>query len=109
MDKRKVKKIIKYFENILKKGIDVQKILIFGSYSEGKFSEESDLDLIIISKDFEGKNLFERAELTKEAEISTIKKFMIPMDIITLTPEEWKKEKSLLIKGLKKEKSYHEI
>jgi hypothetical protein len=34
--------------------------------------------------------------LTKEAEITTIKKFMIPLDIITLTPGEFENEASLI-------------
>ncbi|MBI5583197.1 MAG: hypothetical protein HY892_05190 [Deltaproteobacteria bacterium] len=35
------------------------------------------------------------AHLTKDAEIRTIKKFMVPLDIITLTPEEYESRKSL--------------
>jgi len=40
-------------------------------------SEGSDVDIIIISDDFQGKNIFERARLTKEAEIMTLKKFKV--------------------------------
>jgi hypothetical protein len=37
-----------------------------------------------------GKDIFKRANMTKDAEIKTIKKFLIPLDIITLTSKEFK-------------------
>ncbi len=61
----------------------------------GTATEESDIDIVIVSEDFKKKNIFKRANLTKDAEIRTIKKFMIPLDIITLTPEEYESRKSL--------------
>jgi hypothetical protein len=36
-----------------------------------------------------GKDLFERSEITMDAEIATMKKFKVPMDIINLTPTEY--------------------
>jgi len=33
--------------------------------------------------------------IRKDAEIRTIKKFMVPLDIITMTPEEYEKRNSL--------------
>jgi hypothetical protein len=43
---------------------------------------------IIVSEDFRGHDIFKRADLTKAAEIMTIRKFMVPFDIITMTPDE---------------------
>ena len=58
----------------------------FGSRSsEG---QESEIDVVIISEDFRNKDILERAAMTKDAEIRTLRKFMIPLDIVTLTPEE---------------------
>ena len=40
--------------------------------------------------------------MTKKAEISTLKKFMIPLDIITLTPDEFDNGNSLISEYAKK-------
>jgi len=42
--------------------------------------------------------------LTKEAEINTIKKFIVPLDIITLTSEEFESGNSLITDFAKKGK-----
>lgn len=105
MVKEKVAEAIKFFENCLKeKGLNVSKIILFGSQSEGKATIESDVDIMIISQDFHNKDIFERARLTKEAEIKTIKKFRMPLDIITLTSEEFESGKSLAAEFAKKGK-----
>ncbi len=83
MVKSKVVDAIGFFERCLKdKGVKVTKIILFGSQVGGKTTKESDVDIVIISDDFQGMNIFERARLTKEAEIMTLKKFMMPLDII---------------------------
>ncbi len=77
-------------------GLNIEKIILFGSQASGEATEESDIDIIVISKDFRNKDIFKRARLTKDAEISTIRKFMIPFDILTMTPEEFESGDSLL-------------
>lgn len=77
-------------------GLNIEKIILFGSQTSGEATEESDIDIIVISRDFRNKDIFKRARLTKEAEIATIRKFMIPFDILTMTPEEYESENSLL-------------
>ncbi|NOR47777.1 MAG: hypothetical protein GQ533_07005, partial [Methanosarcinaceae archaeon] len=64
------------------------------SQSRDNATEDSDIDIAIISKDFRNKDIFERARLTKDAEIKTIRKFMVPLDIVTLTSEEFENETS---------------
>jgi predicted nucleotidyltransferase len=97
MAKSKVIKIIKFLEKSLRdSGLNIMKIILFGSHAKGKASTESDIDIVIVSKDFRNKDIFERVKLIKEAEILTIKKFIVPLDIITLTPEEFKSKTSLI-------------
>lgn len=97
MDKSSVLDAITFMEERLKDGgITVSKIIIFGSQARGDATRESDVDVAIISEDFHGKDIFERAELTKEAEIATIRKFMIPFDVVTLTPGEFESEASII-------------
>ncbi len=105
MVKDKVAEAIKFFENCLKeKGLNISKIILFGSQSRETAVRESDVDILIISSDFQNKDIFERARLTKEAEIMTIKKFRIPLDIITLTSEEFESGKSLVAEFARKGK-----
>ena len=89
MAKRKVKAALEFLERCLREGgVIPSKIILFGSQAKGKATKESDIDVVIISEDFRNKDIFERAAMTKDAEIRTLKKFMIPLDIVTLTPEE---------------------
>jgi len=83
-------------ERLQQTGVSVQKIIVFGSQANGTYNAGSDIDIIVISNDFKNKDIFKRARLTKDAEIMTIRKFMIPLDIVTMTPEELADDKSFL-------------
>jgi predicted nucleotidyltransferase len=48
------------------RGINADKIVVFGSYGRGDKREDSDIDLIIVSKNFRNKSIFERVELTSK-------------------------------------------
>ena len=103
MDKVKVIEAIKFLEEcLIEGGVRISKIILFGSQTKGIAAEESDIDIVIISQDFRGKDIFQRASLTKEAEIKATKRFMLPLDIITLTPEEWAEGNSLIVEFAKK-------
>jgi len=105
MVKEKVTETVRFFEKCLtEKGLKVSKIILFGSQVKGKTTEESDVDILIISEDFCGKDIFERVRLTKEAEILTLKKFMMPLDIVTLTSEEFERGTSLVVESAKRGK-----
>lgn len=88
---------IDFFEKQLEKnGLHVSKVILFGSQARGEATEESDVDIVVLSEDFRNKDIFERVRLTMDAEVLTIKKFMIPFDIITMTPEEFESGSSLI-------------
>jgi predicted nucleotidyltransferase len=55
----------------------------------GNMDKNSDIDLIIISSDFNNLDLFERAKLTMKSETETLRKYKISMDIINLSPDEY--------------------
>jgi uncharacterized protein len=89
MVKRKIRAAVEFLDRCLRQaGVTPSKIILFGSQAKGKATKESDIDVVIISEDFRNKDILERAAMTKDAEIRTLKKFMIPLDILTLTPEE---------------------
>ena len=90
MDKATVEEIISFLkQSLIRNGIHVDSIALFGSALNGTMDKESDIDVIIISSDFRELDLFERARLTMKPEIDTIRKYRVPMDIINLSPEEY--------------------
>lgn len=48
-------KSVKEYVSVLQKEISVQKVIIYGSYAKGTFNKDSDIDIVIVSKNF-GKN-----------------------------------------------------
>ena len=90
MDQTTINEIIHYLkESLIKSGIKVDSIALFGSALKGDMQDESDIDIIVVSDDFTNKDIFERSELTMHPELLTFKKFKIPMDILNMSPEEY--------------------
>jgi len=93
----KILQAVRFLEQRLRAaGLSISKIILFGSHATGNPSPDSDVDIAIISEDFRGKDIFERAELTRDAEIEATREFLIPFDIVTLTPEELEGGSSLI-------------
>ena len=85
----KVLEAVNYFSSrIRESGIRIDNLILFGSSSTGPTQPGSDIDIAIISDDFVGRDIFDRALLTRDAELNTIKKFRVPLDIVTLTTDE---------------------
>lgn len=102
MSKREIIKIKKVLLEILKEiGIQIDEIIIFGSYAEGTAKNDSDIDIIVISKDFRNKDIFERVQLTKDVHWKLVEKIMKPFDIMYYSDEEWDKSSSLIINAAK--------
>lgn len=61
---QQIEEIIKQFKSkLLDLGVVVDRVMLFGSYAKGTPREDSDIDLLVISRDFEGMNLRERLEV----------------------------------------------
>jgi predicted nucleotidyltransferase len=75
-------------------GVGVQKLVVFGSRARGEDTEDSDLDVAVVSSDYEGRDIFERVRLAKKAVMTTADRFVIPLDIAHLTPEEYESRNS---------------
>jgi uncharacterized protein len=89
-----VMKNIRQFKRALESiDIHVEKLILFGSYAAGTAREDSDIDLVVISSSFSGKNYWERIDILTEA----IYKVFAPIEASAFTPEEWMSEKSLLV------------
>ena len=94
MGQNAVLKIIRQFKKILESfNIQVEQLILFGSYAIGTAHEDSDIDLIVVSSSFSDKNYWERIDILTDA---TYKVFA-PIEASAFTPDEWKSGKSLII------------
>lgn len=88
MDRRAIEIARKIKENLEKKGIKIEKIILFGSRAKENYKKESDYDFIIVSKDFKDIPIFRRMEMVLDIKED--------IDVICLTPEEFEREKNFL-------------
>jgi len=94
MDKKTVLTIISEFRKVLEsKGIKPQKLILFGSFVSGNFHEGSDIDIVVISKDFENKSYWERIDILSAAIYEIFK----PIEAVAMTPAEWQQGDSLIV------------
>ena len=88
-------------ELFCEKGISLYKIVVFGSYAKGLQREESDIDIIIVSRDFRDKGIFERVELTTGIGREIVRRTKKPFDIMYYSDIEWSHGDSLVINAAK--------
>lgn len=94
MDKDTVLEILSRFKRALdSKGIRISKLILFGSYAKGTQREGSDIDIVVVSEDFTGKNSWERIDILTDA----IYEVFEPIEAIAMTPEEWEKGDSAVV------------
>lgn len=99
MDKRTVLKSITDFKNKLEeKSVRVKKIILFGSFAAGTFTEFSDIDLVVVSDDFKDKSYWDRIDLLSDA----IYEVMKPIEAVAMTSEEWEKGDTVVTDFAKK-------
>lgn len=99
---KKIRKIISLYKDSLEKKISVDKLILFGSWAQGKADEESDIDLIVISSDFKKFSDKERFSILWDAREKPLTR-KIDMDILGLTPTEFAKASPLTTLGEIKE------
>jgi len=104
MAKKETIEIEKFLrESFQQRRITINKIVIFGSYARREERQDSDIDIIIVSKDFRDKDIFERVKLTNGIHRELVKKIMKPLDIMYYSDIEWNKSYSLIINTAKQE------
>ncbi len=80
-----IKEIIhKFVEEASKDNIHISKAILFGSYANGTNTEWSDIDLAVVSEDFEGIKFYDSKKLNK-----AILNSSIDLELHTYRPEEF--------------------
>jgi predicted nucleotidyltransferase len=84
-----VKIIKKYAEKLREKGVNFQKIILFGSYAANRENQDSDIDVAVISETF-GKDRFdERVLLSKIAYYVDARIEPHPINLKDFTEDTW--------------------
>ncbi len=83
------------------KGIKLNKLILFGSYSMDKATESSDIDLVIVSENFRNKNLSERIKMMLGVNRQLVNALDKPVDTVFYSDKEWEQENSLIINEAK--------
>ncbi|MEW6448747.1 MAG: nucleotidyltransferase domain-containing protein [Bacillota bacterium] len=81
-----IKEIVNRFQKALQaQGINPERVILYGSYAKDTAREGSDIDLIVISRDFAKMNLEQRYARLGAA----IAEVMEPIEPLAYTPEEF--------------------
>lgn len=79
-----VDEMLTNYINELKKQIRVGKVILFGSRARGDELKNSDIDLVVISEDFDRFGFIDRLEF-----LELEWKYSIPIDAVGYTPKEY--------------------
>lgn len=106
MDRKKnnVKKIINDYIKHLPANIKIEGVFLFGSYATGKAKKDSDIDIAVISPNFEKTPFIKRLEMLSKFRKTKMSR-SAPMDIIGYTPYEFRNidKRSIIMRRAKKE------
>lgn len=75
----------RYKQNLIAMGLDVHRILLYGSRASGQPRVDSDMDLMVVSDSLAGLDLWERLALLGRARVG----IDFPMEIQGMTREEF--------------------
>ena len=93
MDKAAALDTIARFRTAIEsRGINISKLILYGSYASGDYREGSDIDLILISEDFKNHDDWSRIDILSEAIYDVFE----PLEVVGFTPKEWDKKTSPL-------------
>lgn len=88
MDRKTITTQLKEYKATLSKDIPIKKMLFFGSRAKGRFHQDSDIDLVIVSPKFRRLNFFQRG-----AKMYDYWNINYPVDFLCYTPKEFNKLK----------------
>jgi len=94
MDKNAVVAVVERFTRELQaRGVWPKTVILYGSQAAGTATENSDIDVVVISESFSGKSYWERIEVLTEA----IYAVYAPVEAVAMTPDEWEAGDSAIV------------
>lgn len=87
----RLKKFLSQYSKILEERINIDKIILFGSYAYGSPTKWSDIDIAVISPDFKKQNDFERTKFLLNLSYNINLPFPVDIEVLGFTPEEFNK------------------
>ena len=84
------------------RAIPIESVRFFGSRALGTAQDESDVDILLVSPAFEGKDIFQRAGMAKGIHRVLVKRFNVPLDIVFCSVSEWMHGSSPLLQGIRR-------
>lgn len=82
---RDIGKIVRaYLAELAKQGIKVERAYLFGSHARGEAGPDSDIDLLLVSRDFAAIPVSEQCRILGKAALA----LMEPVEALVYTPEE---------------------
>jgi len=67
-----IKKVKRYLNELTRYGINIEKAYLYGSYARSNYHKDSDIDIVIISSDFQGMRFYDWqriAPLTEDIDV----------------------------------------
>lgn len=102
MDKTRINQIIQFLIDELRlSGIKIHAVVLFGSCSTGLATDQSDIDIVIVSQNFNDIEFSHRFHILGKHIVKTVQHFHVPVDVIPLTPDEYENEKSIRIEFIR--------
>ncbi|ADC66542.1 DNA polymerase beta domain protein region [Ferroglobus placidus DSM 10642] len=99
LPKRVIEVAEKLKEALYKRGIKISGIYLFGSYARGDYLKRSDIDLIVVSDDWEGVAFLKRLDIVNEI---IWKEKLGNVEVIPVTTEELKRKESIVLRDARK-------
>ena len=73
------------------KNLELDRIIFFGSQIANKADKESDIDIIAVSRNFRGKDIFRKIEMADGISAELVKMLHKPVDLLYYSDKEWKR------------------
>lgn len=87
--RNQLKNFLGEYTKILKKRINVDKVILFGSYAYGTPTKWSDIDIAVISPSFKRQNDFERTKFLLNLSYNIALPFPTDIEVLGFTPKEF--------------------
>jgi len=97
LKKPEMQKIYKFVQLLKQQGVNVSKVILFGSYAKGKAGPDSDIDIVVVSAQF-GKDTAEEMMLLRRIAL----KIDSHIEPVPLSPEDLNDNFSTLTQEIKR-------